>query len=158
VIIGGTFLMPRGTTPPLLEAIHEALYLTPPAVDRPVKGPGAPLTALTRDGDTDAMRPQILPDGPTAVSLIPDTPGRTLLGAPRASAFDPALRHQRAKDRCFRPVARGEEPGPGLAMALGAEMELRAEAALAASERCGVGGPVLAPAACWWARMLVLAP
>jgi len=75
---------------------------------------------------------------------------------PAASrSTDGTLVHQRLEDGRFVLLSRSEQDGERLALALGLEVHLRAEAALAATERLGFWRPPFAPAACWCARITV---
>ncbi len=78
------------------------------------------------------MLPHVLPDRPTALALVTDEPCRAPLGAPWPMAFHRALLPEGHKDSCLVALPRGQEKGHRLAVALGAEMDLGAEASLAA--------------------------
>jgi hypothetical protein len=53
-------------------------------------------------------------------------------------------------------LARGQDKSDELAVALGPQVDFGAETALTAAECFDLWGPFFAPAACWWARMIVL--
>jgi hypothetical protein len=55
-------------------------------------------------------------------------------------------------------LARRQNKGDRLAVALGPDVDLGAEAALAPAERLGRWVPFFAPAACGWARITVASP
>jgi hypothetical protein len=78
------------------------------------------------------MLPQVLPDRPTAITLIADQPCWASLGAPWPMAFHRSLRHKGHKEGCLMVLSGGQQKSHGLAVALGAEMDVGAEASLAA--------------------------
>jgi hypothetical protein len=102
------------------------------------------------------MAPQIPAAGPTTTALVAHEPPRTPFGAPHALALDGPLLQQGRKDDGLMPLPRAQEKGDGLAVPLGPQVDFGAEAALTAASRCRLRVPFLAPAACWWARMIVL--
>ncbi len=109
----------------------------------------------TRNGDADAASPQIRPDFPTAVALIPNQPLGVQPRSPASGSLDPCLLHQRLKRRRFMAFARREHDRYRLAGTVASKMDFGAEPALAAAQRLGLWVPPFAPAACWWARMTV---
>ena len=65
-------------------------------------------------------------------------------------------RHQMGKDGGFLPLAWRQRQRQKLSGTCGTEVDFGAEAASAPPERFGLGIPLFAPAACWWARPLGL--
>ena len=145
----------RCKPPELVQPIDQPLHPVAFAVERPVEWAGAPLVCRAGDGAADAAPPQVCPDRPTAGALVAhDAPGpQPRTPAPRP--FDRPLLQQLLEGRRLMALARGQYKGDRLAAALTAEMDLGAEAALAAAEGLGWRVPLFAPAACGWARMTV---
>jgi hypothetical protein len=71
-----------------------------------------------------------------------------------ASALHCTAGHAFGTDDGFMPLAWCQDEGQELPYFCGAEMDVRAETALAAAERFGLGIPCFAPAAGWWARIM----
>jgi hypothetical protein len=94
------------------------------------------------------MAPQVLSNRPAAIGLIADAPLRTPLRAARPATFHGALDPQGDQDERRMTLPRCEDEGPGLALALGPEMDVGTKTALAASEGFGLWVPLFAPAAC----------
>jgi hypothetical protein len=155
MIVLRSFLIPRRQPPELLEAVDQALDPVALAIQRPIERARAPLVDLTRDRHADAAPPQIRPDLPAAVALVADDTPRTQLGPTASCPLDGALFHQLLKHRRFMALAGRQDNRYRLAVAVGAEMDLGAEPALAAPQRFGCWVPFFAPAACWWARTTV---
>jgi hypothetical protein len=86
-------------------------------------------TALARDGAADPVLPQVLAIRPTAVPLIANEPARTSFGPSGAWPLNCTLLQQGYQQRGLMPLPRRQEPGEGLAVALGPEMDFGAEAA-----------------------------
>jgi hypothetical protein len=145
----------RREPPELFQPIDQPLHPVAFAVDRPVERPPAALVRLARNRDPDPAPPQGGPDLAAAVALVTDDP---LRAQPRPSTprpFDRPVLQQLLEGRRLVALTGREHKGDRLAVALGAELDLGAEAALAPSERLGLWVPFFAPAACWWARMTV---
>jgi hypothetical protein len=79
----------------------------------------------------------------------------TNAGTSPPASTDGTLVQQRPKDGSFVPLPRSEQHGQRLALALSLEVHLRAEAALAPTQRLRFRRPPFAPAACWCARITV---
>ncbi len=144
-----TLFIARGQAPPLLEPIDQPLHLVPFSVDRAVEWPATALVGLAGDRDADAASPQVRPDLPAAVALVAHDPLRTQAGPPAARPLDRPLRHELREGGRLMALARGEHEGDGLAVALAANVDLGAEAALAPAEGFRRWVPFFAPAACW---------
>jgi hypothetical protein len=132
MVVGSPLCIPSRHPPTLFEAIDQPLDLTPQPVQGPIKRPRPLLMVFPGNGDTGPMTPQVLPNGSTAIALIADEPPRAPLGATGASTFDRPLCHQGHTHGGLMPLAWSEQPGQGLAIALGPEMDFGTEAALAA--------------------------
>src|SRR3954451_21480767 len=161
----GALVVAGGQGAELLAAADQVLHPVAPPVARPIKRAAAALVGLARDGDPDAATAARLTDGPTAVALIAGhalgpharppgagPPHRALAGRGPPHR---ALGQQLGEHRRLVRLAGCEHHGHRLAAALGAEMDLRGEAALAAAERLLRGVPPFAPAACCCARITV---
>jgi hypothetical protein len=132
MVVGSPLFIPGRDPPTLFEAVDQPLDLTPQPVQGPIKRPRPLLIAFPGNGDAGPITPQVLPNGPTAIALIADEPPGAPLGATRATTFDRASFHQGYKHGGLMPLARSEQPGQGLATALGPQMDFGTEAALAA--------------------------
>jgi hypothetical protein len=125
--------MPEGTPGHVYRLRLAHLDLTPQPVQGPITRPRPLLLAFPGNGDAGPMTPHILPKGPTAIALIADEPPGPPLGATGAATFDCALCQQGDKHDSLMPLAWGEQPGQGLAIALRPQRDCGTEAALAAS-------------------------
>jgi len=117
-------------------------------IDGPIKGTGAALIALVRNGVTDAASSTTPPNGPAAIAFVARQPPGTLLrpapaGPPHGPLVEQLIKHGR-----LVLLAWGEHYRQRLALAFGTEMDFGAESALAAAERLGFRVPPFAPAAC----------
>jgi hypothetical protein len=121
------------------------------AVGRAVKARVRPLVLLGRDDRPNPAAAQFPPRGATAVAFVAPHRGRPQAGPPPPGATDRARVQQRRQGDLFMALPAGQDEADGLAAALRADMELRAEPAATTAER--LGAPFLrAPAACWCAR------
>src|SRR4051794_15413853 len=151
----GALVVAGGQGAELLAAADPVLHAVAPPVEFPIKRAAAALVGLARDGDPDAATAARLADGPTAVALIAGHALGPHARPPGAGPPHRALGQQLGEHRRLVRLAGCEHHGHRLAAALGAEMDLRGEAALAAAERLLRGVPPFAPAACWCARITV---
>jgi hypothetical protein len=94
------------------------------------------------------MAPYVLPNLVTAIRLVAHDTMRPMFRSALAPALHPAAGHQLGEDDRFMPLAGFQQEGQELALSLGAEVDLRAEAPLTAAERFGLGVPFFAPTAC----------
>src|SRR5215210_8731696 len=155
VVALGALVVAGGQGAELLAATNQVLHAVAPPVERPIKRAAAALVGLARDGRPDAATAARLADGPTAVAFVA---GHALGAHARPPAAGPphrALRQQLREHRRLVRLAGREHQSQRLAAALGAEMDLGGEAALAAAERLLRRVPPFAPAACWCARITV---
>jgi hypothetical protein len=156
MIVLGPLFIAGGNAPKLFEPIDQPLHLIAQSVDGTIKRPCAVFTALAWEGAADPVLPQVLAIRPTAVTLIADQPARTSFGPSGSWPLHRALLQQGHQQRSLMPLSRRQEPREGLAVALGPQMDFGAEATLAAAQGFCFWAPFFAPAACWWARMIVL--
>ena len=155
MVVVRPFFIPRRQPPELFEAVNEALDPVALPVDPPIKRAGPTLVRLAGNGDADAAPPQVRPNLPAAVALVPDhTLGPQLRPSP-SRPLDGPLLHQALKRRRFMALARREHDRQRLPVTVGAEVDFGTEPALAPAARLGFWVPFFAPAACWWARMTV---
>ena len=141
-------LIARGHPSELFEAIDQTLDFIPLPIEAAVKWSCAMLAAFARNREADPVAPQGLANRPAALGLIADEPLRTPLGAARPATFPGAWGPQGDQDERLMTRPRREDKGHGLALALGPQMEVGTQAALAASEGFGLWVPCVAPAAC----------
>jgi hypothetical protein len=157
-IVDGPLLIAGGNAPELLEAVDESLDDVPPSVGGLVE-PHPSLAFLARDHDPDPPSMQIPPDPAPTVALVPGNPigSHTRLSS---SPLDRSLLHQRLDHGLLVALSSGDQQYHRLAVPLGPDVDLGPEASLAPSQ-CLVGiaqvvDPLFcAPAACWWARIMV---
>src|SRR5215210_8923145 len=148
----GALVVARGQAAVLLAAGDQVLHAVAQPVACPIEGAALALVDLARDGDPDPAAAARVADGPTAVALVA---GHALGAYPRPPAARPPHRALGQQPREYRRLVRlagREHHRHRLAAALGAEMDLGGEAALAATKRLGRRVPPFAPAACWCAR------
>jgi hypothetical protein len=126
------------------------------AVTGPVEGAGAMFIRFPWDGALDAMSPHVLPNLAAARGLVAHEVIRPVFRPSWAAVLHGALGHELGREDRFMPVARRQQPCQELASAFGTEVDFRAKASWAPPERLGLGIPFFAPAACWWARTMVL--
>src|SRR5215212_12067689 len=151
----GALVVAGGQAAELLAATNQVLHAVAPPVQRPIEGAAAALVGLARDGVPDAAAAARLADGPAAVAFVAGYALGAHPGPPAAGPPHRALRQQLREHRCLVRLAGREYQGQRLAAALGAEMHLGGEPALAAAERLLRRVPPFAPAACWCARITV---
>jgi hypothetical protein len=132
MVVGSPFFIPGRNPPTLFEPINQPLDLAPQPIQGPIKRPRPLLIAFPGNGGADAMPPQVLPDSPTAIALVADESLGAPPGATWATTFDRTLFHQGDKRGGLMPLAWGEQPGQGLAIALGPQMDFGTETTLAA--------------------------
>ncbi len=153
------FLVPCRHPAELLEPIDAALHAVALPIELPVKGALRALVALGRDGAADAMLAQVAADCTAAVALVADEAlGASARPTSPARTLDGSCLQERDEDALLVALTSRQQQGEGLAVPLGADVELGGEAASAPPERLLVLPPLTrrAPAACWWARMLVV--
>src|SRR5215813_1892894 len=152
MIVDSTLLIPGRQTPVLFQPIDQPFYPLAEAVDGPIKGTGPIFILLPRDGDTDTVASQVLPNLPTTVGFVPHQTTRSAFGAPAPGPFHGSACHQGFEGHRFVPLARRKGQRHQLAPAFRADMDFRTEAALTATERFSLGAPAVGPS-----RMLVCA-
>jgi hypothetical protein len=133
MIVLGALLIPGRNPAILFEAIDQALHLVAQPVDSPIKRPRAALIPFAGNGEADPMLPQVTPDRPTAVGLIAHQAPRAPFGPATTGPFDRPLLQQAHQQRGLMPLPWGQEPGEGVPVALGPQMDVGAEAPLAAA-------------------------
>ena len=132
----------------LLAAVDQALDAVAQAVERPVEGSSAALGRQPGDGVANAPPSTVPAAGAAGVPFVADhAAGATARPSPPGPPDRPLLQ-QPLEDRRLVPLAGRQHDGQRLAAALGPEMDLRAEAAPAATERLRFRVPPFAPAAC----------
>src|SRR5215210_6551877 len=151
----GALIVAGGQGAELLAAGDQVLHAVAQPVARPIERAAAGLVGLARDGRPDATAAARLADGPTAVALVAGHAPGPHPGSPPPGPPHRALGQQLGEHRRLVRLAGCEHHGHRLAAPLGAEMDLRGEAALAAAERLLHWVPPFAPAACWCARISV---
>ena len=111
---------------------------------------------LARNGAPDPMPTQVLPNLAAALGCITDETVRAACGAPLSPTLHGASSHELGKGHRFMPLAGRQEPRQELTGAFRPQVDFGAESPLTAPERFGCRVPFLAPAACWWARIIGL--
>ena len=152
MIVDSTFLIPGRQTPVLFQPIDQPFYPLAETVDGPIKGTGPIFILLPRDGDTDTVASQVLPNLPTTVGFIPHQTTRPAFGAPAPGPLHGSAGHQGFEGHSFVPLTRRQDQCYQLAPTFRADMDFRTEAALTAPERFGLWAPAVGAS-----RMLVRA-
>ncbi len=141
-------------SPVLFEAVDEPLHPIPLAVGHAVEARVGRVRRPMGDEIADAAPPEIAPHRRAAVPLVSGQPVGAHPRPTRAVALDRACRQEGRQCDLLMALPAGQREDDWLATALGAEMDLGAEAATAPAE--GLRAPFFrAPAACWWARTTV---
>jgi hypothetical protein len=143
MIVYRALLIPGRQTPVMFQPIDQPFYPLAETVDGPIKGTGPIFILLQRDGDTDTMASQVLPNLSTTVGFVPHQTTRSAFGAPAPGPFHGSAGHQGFEGHSFVPLARGENQCHQLAPAFRAYMDFRTEAALTATERFGLCAPAV---------------
>jgi len=156
LVVGSSLLVARGEATKLFVAVDESLNLVPLAIADAVEGTGAMFRRLPRNGDAEAMAPHVLADLATAIRLVAHEAVWPVLRPASTRTLHTTVGDQLGKDDGFLPLAWRQQYREELAPTVSPEVEFGAEAASAPPERFGLGSPLLAPAACWWARTIVL--
>src|SRR5215212_7785838 len=151
----GALVVAGGEGTVLLAAGEEVLDQVSAAVEVPIEGPGAVLGAELGDGVADAPTTEGGTVAMSRVGFVARGPAGTTARPSASRATDRALVHERLEDGRFVLLTRSEQHGQRLASALGLEVHLGREAALAAPQRLRFWRPPFAPAACWCARITV---
>jgi hypothetical protein len=125
------------------------------AIAGAVERPGAVFGAELGDGLTDPPTPETGAGAAAGVAPVAGGSAGPDARPSTAGSTDGAPVHQGLEDGRFVLLARSEQHGERLALALGLEVHLRAEAALALAQRLRFWRPPFAPAACWCARITV---
>src|SRR5215210_6798000 len=150
------FLVAGGNGPMLLEAVDEALDPVALPIRLSVEAhPALRLGAAAGDDRPDPAAAQVGADRRPGVALVSDDALGPHPWPPLPRAFDSRPLQQGRHQRRLVPLPRRQERGHRLTGPLGAEVEFRREAAPAAAKGL-IAAPFLAPAACWWARIVVL--
>ena len=153
-IVDGALLVARGNPPELLQAVEQALDTVARPIRRAVKAGPAALVGLARDHRADAAPAQMRPCRLARKSLVARHPPGPQARAPAALATDSPRVKQGGKRDAVVALAARQMEGDGLAVSLGADVDLGREAPARAAERLTVLPP-LAPAAETWARTTV---
>jgi hypothetical protein len=143
MIVDSTLLIPGRQTPVLFQPIAQPFDPLAETVEGTIKGTGPMFILLPRDGDTDTMASQVLPNLPATVGFVPHQTPRAAFGAPAPGPFHGSACQQGFEGHSFVPLARGEDQRHQLAPAFRAAMDFCPEAALTATERCGLGAPAV---------------
>src|SRR3954468_18538048 len=134
-VVGRALLVAGGDAAELLQAVDQALdeIATPVRSTVEVRLPA--LVALARDHRPDVTPAQAEPCGRAAVALVARRPLRPQTGSASTGATDRALVQQRLKRNLLVSLATGEHRRDRSAVALGPQVQLGREAALAAAQR-----------------------
>ena len=143
----GALVVASGEGAALFEPVDQALHAIALAIGGPIEGGTAALASAGRDNRPDAALAQAPPDGRAAIALVA---GQALGAEPwpaRAGPLDGAAVEQLGQGHLLVALPSGQDRAEWLAAAFGAQVNLRAEAALAAPERL-LAPFFRAPAAC----------
>jgi hypothetical protein len=145
MIVHSALFITRSKTAIVFEPIDQPLHALPEPIEGTIKRASAAFILLPRDGDTDTVASQVLPNLPTTVCFVTHQTTRPAFGAPAPSPFHRSACHQGFEGHRFVPLPRGEDQRHQLAPAFRADMDFRTEAALTATERFGLGVPAVGP-------------
>src|SRR5215212_867538 len=151
----GALVVAGGQGAELLAAGDEVLDQVASAVGGAIEGTGVVLGAELGDGVTDAPASEGGAVAASRVGFVARGAAGTNAGTSPPGSTDGTLVHQRLEDGRFVLLTGSEQQGQRLPLALGLEVHLRAEAALATTQRLRFWRPPFAPAACWCARTTV---
>ena len=141
MIVDSTLLIPGRQTSVLFQPIDQPFYPLAETVDGPIKGTGPMFILLPRDGDTDTVASQVLPNLSTTIGFVSHQTTRAAFGAPAPGPVHGPACHQGFEGHRFVPLARRQDQRHQLAPAFRADMDFCTEAALTATERFGLGVP-----------------
>jgi hypothetical protein len=133
LVVGAPFFIAGGEAPELFQAVDEPFDFMALPIQGAIKGACSTLTAFTGNRDADPMAPQVLPDRPTAVGLIAHQAVRAALGPAAARSLDRPRLQQGHHQGCLMALTSRQQQCHRLSVALGAQMNLGAEAALTAA-------------------------
>jgi hypothetical protein len=142
MVVGGPLFIAGGQAPKLFTSIYEALDVMAQAVEGAMKRPLVTFLLLAGDGDSDAMLARILANLPAAVPFITHDTTRSALGTAWRPPLDGTCLQELFEDRRFVALPRREDDGHELAVPFSASVDFGIE-------------PAPAPAAWWWARIMV---
>src|SRR5512144_663226 len=156
-MIGGLqFVVAGGNGPMLLEAVDGTLHDVAVPVGLPIEAhTAARFVGTARNDGPDATAAQIRPDRGAGVALVANHAVGADAGTTPPRAFDGPALQQRWRLRCLVALPGGQHVGHRLAASLGTEVDFGREATAGATEGL-IATPFCAPAACWWARTVVL--
>jgi hypothetical protein len=150
MIRDGELVVAGGDRPVLLQAVDQPLDAVALAIGLPIEGALLGLVRPPWDHRADAPASQLATHRSAAVALVARHP----LGSEAWSAASPPLDRpalQQGRQRCLLvALAPGQAERDRPAPALGPEVDLRGETSTTAPQ--GLVRPLLAPAACGWAR------
>ena len=148
MVVGSPFLIAGGDAAALLEPIDQPLDSIAFAIGRAVEARGAAFVHLAGNHRPNPALAQRLPHRPRAVALVADQPPRPQPRAPTPGPLDRAPARQRWERHLVVALPTGQGEDDRLALALGPDVDLGAEAAPRTAQRFARGVPPFAPAAC----------
>lgn len=148
MVVRRAFLVASGDPAILLELVEQPFHPVPLAIRRLVEARRTPLVLLARNHRPNATPPQRCPHGVAAVPLVADQPQGAQPRSPTTGSFDRSPFRQGRQRLLVVPLPSGQDEDDRLALALGPDVDLGAEAAPRATERFGLWVPPFAPAAC----------
>src|SRR5439155_25315951 len=107
-------------------------------INSPIEWSGPALIPPAGNGVANMALAQVAANLPTAVGFVTDHAPWAQAGPPAANPLDRALRHHLFEHHRFVALAGRQDEGHGLAAAFGPDVDLGAEAALAAAQRLGI--------------------
>jgi hypothetical protein len=143
-----------GPAPQRLTAIDPPLTAVAQAVHGAIDRPLVTRMLLAGDRDPATRLAGTLAYVPAAVPCIAHDALGAALGTAGATSVDGPGLQALGADHRLGSVPRRPEAGPQLAAPVGPPVDFGAEPAPAPASGCGLGGPCLAPAAWWGARII----
>jgi hypothetical protein len=155
MIVFRALFVASGQAPKLLPSIDEPLNASAQTVEGAIERPLVTFMLLARDRDPDTVLACILPSVSAAIPCIAHDPMGTALRAAWSAPLDGTGLQELCEDLRLVSLPRREDKGHQLAAPFSSPVDFGAETAPAPAEGFSLWGPFWAPAACWWARMMV---
>jgi hypothetical protein len=155
MIVFRTLFVASGQAPKLLTSIDEPLNAIAQTVEGAIERPLVTFILLVRDRDPDTMLACILPYVSAAIPFIAHNPMGTALRTSRSAPLDGPSLQELFADLRLVSLPRCKHKGHQLAAPFSSQVDFGAEPAPAPAEGFSLWVPFFAPAACWWARMMV---
>ena len=152
----GSFIISCSNGAELLESVNEPFDPIPHLIGFTVKGAASFVIALPRDGHMDAMLCQIIPDPLGAETLVSHEAIGTYPWPPAVEPPDRPVFHKVKELGRVMSLAWSEGECYRLAFSFCPEVDLGREPTSTTAKSLSMLPPFFAPAACWWALIIVV--